>query len=504
MRHIGKFLAIAVSILLLVSLCSAQQTSATTPPNSEPQGSPALPPGPVLGGDGIPYYIPLWRTNDYLLSSVIYQNGSSIGIGTTTPAATLDVNGGINTAQTYEVGGSSVLSIGSPSDANLFLGAGAGSSNIAGQGRYNTFSGSDAGNQNTSGNGNTFYGSQAGVLNTTGEQNTFSGSEAGFANTTGNYNTFSGAAAGDFNTTGNYNTFSGAAAGVLNTTGSNNTFFGATAGNFNTTGSYNTFYGWMAGYSNTTGGGNTFSGDQAGSLNTIGSGNTFYGAYAGSQITTGSNNTFLGLNAGGNNVTGSNDVYIAYGGALSGNESNTIRIGEETGQAPQTAAYIAGIYGVNVGGVPVQINENGQLGAQTSSLRFKEHVRDMGDSTSALMQLRPVTFFYKPEYDKGDRTLQYGLIAEEVAKVYPELVAYDNDGQPYGVRYQYLSTILLNEVQKQYRRAETQAQVIQAQEEKIEDLEQRLARLESYVAIQMKTASDNPPQTTPGSNGGLQ
>ena len=308
MRHIGKFLAIAVSILLLVSLCSAQQTSATTPPNSEPQGSPALPPGPVLGGDGIPYYIPLWRTNDYLLSSVIYQNGSSIGIGTTTPAATLDVNGGINTAQTYEVGGSSVLSIGSPSDANLFLGAGAGSSNIAGQGRYNTFSGSEAGNQNTSGNGNTFYGSQWRLERP----------EAGFANTTGNYNTFSGAAAGDFNTTGNYNTFSGAAAGVLNTTGSNNTFFGATAGNFNTTGSYNTFYGWMAGYSNTTGGGNTFSGDQAGSLNTIGSGNTFYGAYAGSQITTGSNNTFLG-NAG--------HVYIAYGGALSGNESNTIRIG---------------------------------------------------------------------------------------------------------------------------------------------------------------------------------
>ena len=137
----------------------------------------------------------------------------------------------------------------------------------------------------------------------------------------------------------------------------------------------------------------------------------------------------------------------------------------------------------------MQINENGQLGAQTSSLRFKEHVRDMGDSTSALMQLRPVTFFYKPEYDKGDRTLQYGLIAEEVAKVYPELVAYDNDGQPYSVRYQYLGTILLNEVQKQYRRAETQAQVIQAQEEKIEDLEQRLARLERMVSDHVQTVA---------------
>ena len=98
----------------------------------------------------------------------------------------------------------------------------------------------------------------------------------------------------------------------------------------------------------------------------------------------------------------------------------------------------------------------------------------MGDSTNALMKLRPVTFLYKPEYDKGERTLQYGLIAEEVAKVYPELVAYDNDGQPYSVRYQYITTMLLNEVQKQYRRAEAQAEVIKAQQQEIEDLKQQL------------------------------
>ena len=106
------------------------------------------------------------------------------------------------------------------------------------------------------------------------------------------------------------------------------------------------------------------------------------------------------------------------------------------------------------------MDDNGALGTQTSSLRFKEQVRDMGDITSALMRLRPVTFFYKPEYSKGGRTLQYGLIAEEVAQVYPELVAYDTDGQPYTVRYQYITTMLLNEVQKQYHRAETEAEVI--------------------------------------------
>jgi hypothetical protein len=105
----------------------------------------------------------------------------------------------------------------------------------------------------------------------------------------------------------------------------------------------------------------------------------------------------------------------------------------------------------------------------------------MGDRTSALMKLRPVTFLYKPEYANGDRTQQYGLIAEEVAKVYPDLVAYDNDGQPYTVRYQYITTMLLNEVQKQYHRAEAEAKVITTQEQKINDLEQRLSRLESLI-----------------------
>ena len=126
------------------------------------------------------------------------------------------------------------------------------------------------------------------------------------------------------------------------------------------------------------------------------------------------------------------------------------------------------------GGIPVTINANGQLGALTSPLRFKEQVHDMGDSTAGLMKLRPVTFLYKPQFADGEFTLQYGLIAEEVAKVYPELVAYDKDGQPYAVRYQYLNTMLLNEAQKQYRRAE-------AQEQKIERLEERLSRLEELL-----------------------
>jgi hypothetical protein len=132
----------------------------------------------------------------------------------------------------------------------------------------------------------------------------------------------------------------------------------------------------------------------------------------------------------------------------------------------------------------VYIDIDGQLGTQTSSLRFKEQVRDMGDSTNALMRLRPVTFLYRPEYDKGKRTLQYGLIAEEVAKVYPELVANDNDGQPYTVRYQYLTTMLLNEAQKQYRRAETQSEVIETQQQQIRVQQQEIENLKQQLHVQ--------------------
>ena len=139
-----------------------------------------------------------------------------------------------------------------------------------------------------------------------------------------------------------------------------------------------------------------------------------------------------------------------------------------------------------------------------------------------------MTFFYKAKYDDGSHMLQYGLIAEEVAKVYPDLVAYDKDGQPYTVKYQLLAAMLLNELQKQHavvaaqqeaiktqqERVNAQQQQMQAQRQEIDvlnlqlqqqnaSLQERLSRLESYVATQAKTASDNPPQKTPGANGGL-
>ena len=141
----------------------------------------------------------------------------------------------------------------------------------------------------------------------------------------------------------------------------------------------------------------------------------------------------------------------------------------------------------------------------------------MGDSSSALMKLRPVTFLYRPEYDKDQRTLQYGLIAEEVAGVYPDLVASEPDGKPYAVRCQYLTAMLLNEIQKQYHRAVAEALVITQQEDKIEaqhqqinslqkqnvDFQQRLSRREALIGAQVKTAAAPPQQAQAQPPGGL-
>ena len=202
----------------------------------------------------------------------------------------------------------------------------------------------------------------------------------------------------------------------------------------------------------TTGNGDVYVGWASGPSGTSAAYNTFVGAQTGFYNTTGSSNLYLGFSAGISNTSGSGNVYLAHGGV--NGESNTIRIG-----GGQQAAFISGVYGVTSGsGVPVYINSAGQLGTLTSSQKYKENIADMGDITSALMKLRPVTFYYKPEYDKGERTRQYGLIAEEVAKIYPDLVAWNPDGSPYTVRYQYLSSMLLNEVQKQRRQLEAQNQ----------------------------------------------
>ncbi len=314
------------------------------------------------------------------------------------------------------------------------------------EGVCNTALGVSALFENTTGNRNTALGEVALFANTTGSFNTASGVSALFANTTGDNNTATGFDALKSNTEGNRNTATGRSALISNTTGSNNTGLGMTALARNTTGERNTAVGDSALGNKTAGSNNTGLGMVALRDNITGERNTAVGDSA-LWRSLGSDNIGIGFFAGGALENGNDNIYIGNSGA---NESNTIRIGSRS-------HILAEIAGVQV--VPV------------SSRRFKEDIHDMAEASSHLMSLRPVTFRYKKEYDKGDSRLQYGLIAEEVAEVYPELVVNDGTGHPRTVEYQKLNVMLLNELQKQHRK-------IEAQERRNADLAARLARLE--------------------------
>jgi hypothetical protein len=225
MRRIS--IAVALYTLLLVSICSAQQTASENPANRKSGvGTDTVINCTTAKNSYIPVFTAVMPPNITICNSAIFQVGGNIGIGTATPVAALDVNGATNTSLYYQIGGSAVLSIGSAADDNLFLGVGAGASNVFGQGAENTFSGNEAGLSNTTGSANTFSGSGAGYDNSTGANNTFSGAGAGFHNTTGGSNTFTGWRAGLSNTTGQSNTFTGDEAGQWHATGDANTSLG--------------------------------------------------------------------------------------------------------------------------------------------------------------------------------------------------------------------------------------------------------------------------------------
>jgi len=272
-----------------------------------------------------------------------------------------------------------------------------------------------------------------------------------------NDNTAAGAFALDSNTTGGGNTAAGAFALDSNTTGGGNTAAGAFALEENTTGSNNTAAGVGALDSNTTGGGNTAAGESALDSNTTGGDNTAAGVLALKGNTMGSNNIAVGSAAGSNLTTGSNNIDIGNGGVAG--ESNTIRIGT---QGTQTATYIAGIFGTPKikKACEVVVETTGLLGCVTSSARYKRDIRDMGNASDKLMKLRPVTFTYKAD---STGAKQYGLIAEEVEKIYPELVIDGTDGKPETVAYQVLPAMLLNEVQKQAKDKDAQIAALRRQ-----------------------------------------
>jgi Chaperone of endosialidase len=243
---------------------------------------------------------------------------------------------------------------------------------------------------------------------------------------------------------------------------SNNTVLGDDALLNNTTGFDNTAIGFNALSSNTTGANNMAIGSQALFSNTTGDNNTANGAFALFSNTTGSFNIALGFLAGASLTTGNNNIDIGNGGVPG--DSNTIRIGTS---GAQKRTFIAGISGATVpGGVGVIVGNNGKLGTVVSSERFKDDIKPMDKASEAILALKPVTFRYKHELDP-DCVPQFGLVAEQVEKVSPALVARDNQGKPYTVRYEAVNAMLLNEFLKEHRKNEKQESKIEQQEAKI-------------------------------------
>jgi hypothetical protein len=363
-------------------------------------------------------------------------------------------------------------------------------------GSDNTATGVDALNENNTGNDNTATGVGALFVNTTGSNNTATGFQALLSNNA-DFETATGYQALSNNTTGGFNTADGYQALYSNTTGRGNTGVGyqalmASTGKDNTavgtlalsasTADVNTAIGSHALWSDTTGGENTAAGVSALSSNTTGNFNTATGVNSlfinqkGNNNTatgvsalyhaTGSNNTATGLSSLINNSTGSNNTAVGYlagenlttgsnnidiGANVLGNagEANTIRIGK---QGTQGATYVAGIYSKGIAsatGVNVKIDSTGKLGTVLSSARYKEAMKPMDKASESILELKPITFRYKKEFDP-DGVRQFGLVAEEVEKVCPDLVVKDEEGKPLTVRYDAVNAMLLNEFLKEH------------------------------------------------------
>src|SRR5438270_1952907 len=324
----------------------------------------------------------------------------------------------------------------------------------------NTAIGFRALHSTTTGSSNTATGVNA-LFNNTADNNTANGFEALVENTTGSNNTASGSEALLNNTTGNYNTANGFDALYSNISGTNNIAIGANALYSNTSGGNNIANGIDALYGNKTGYSNTAEGDFALYHNTVGHENTGSGNQTLFNNTSGNFNIALGNLAGYNITTGSNNIDIGNLGVAG--ESNKIRIGK---QGIQKNTYIAGIFGATVAnGVPVRIDSTGHLGTLTSSARFKEAIKPMDKASETILNLKPVTFRYKHELDP-EGISQFGLVAEEVAKVNPALVARDAQGKVYTVRYEAVNAMLLNEFLKEHRNVQKlQATVAQQQKD---------------------------------------
>jgi endosialidase-like protein len=324
--------------------------------------------------------------------------------------------------------------------------------------------------------GNTAEGQNALLSLTTGSYNTAVGLYSLLSLSDTQFNTGVGAGTLLANTS-DENTAIGAGALLSNTDGEESTATGAFALFSNTVGSQNTANGAFALLANTEGSYNTATGDSALLGNTTGTFNTAYGLGALTGNTTGSFNTAVGQFAGAGVTTASNVICI---GAAGQNVSNSCFIGQISNQSSPS-------------GAAVFVNSDGKLGTTVSSRRFKEDIKSMDKASEAILALKPVTFRYKKEFDPT-KIAQFGLVAEEVEKVNPDLVVRDKEGKPYSVRYDQVNAMLLNEFLKEHRAVQEQQKEIQALKMELREQRDLIRKVSAKVEATKlpKLATNNP------------
>jgi len=350
-------------------------------------------------------------------------------------------------------------------------------------GFWNTANGAGALHENIGGAFNTATGVNALRENQTGSHNTATGTAALRKNINGFWNTANGSGALHENIDGRYNTAAGVNALFSNTSGQQNSVCGAGALQTNTDGSFNVANGGAALLNNTIGSSNTANGNLALLQNTEGSSNVATGALALKKNTTGNNNTALGTSTLEENTTGRDNMALG-GGA--GNRvttaDNVICIGA-LGANVSNSTFIGNIRGVttqNADAIPVVVDSAGQLGTASSSHRYKTDIKPIDKASECILGLKPVSFRYKVH---KDCTPQFGLIAEEVAVVNPDLVIYDRDGKPYTVRYDAVNALLLNEFLKEHQKMEEQGATIARQQKQIEALDKGLQKVSAQIEV---------------------
>jgi len=488
---------------------------------------------PPLNGGGTKNHVPLWLSSSKLGDSKLFQStAGNVGVGTTTPIATLDVNGAVNAATSYDLGGTA-FAYGSFATGNALLGF-AGNSTMTGH--SNTATGLVALVSNTTGAGNTATGATALQFNTTGSDNAAHGSGALGFNTTGSENTASGFGALSNNVSGGNNTASGGLALFVNTTGSGNTANGADALEENSTGSGNTangyealFFntasdntanGFVALFSNSTGTFNSANGYEALYSNTTASLNTADGVAALYGNTTGSTNTAIGFGALDSNTTGNNNTAVG-GFALAGNATGfaVTCVGYlcNAGAANLTDATAVGAYAtVNLSNALVLGSTSSQNGLANvlvgidvsspsniltvlkggghaiadgwdtySSRRWKTNIQPLHSALGIVEQLRGVSYDLK---DSGKHEI--GVIAEEVGEVVPEVVSYEENGKDArGVDYSRLTALLIEATKEQQALIRHQQKLIRAQQTQLRSQQEQIRMVQDQNTAQQAQIS---------------